>query len=66
MSEKKDHLKTILQKENRIEAAEAENVRLRKALEWYASDKAWTIDQLEGRYGDRGKIARAALAQRSE
>jgi major membrane immunogen (membrane-anchored lipoprotein) len=32
-----------------------------EALEWYASNEAWTVDQLEGSNGDYGNRARAAL-----
>jgi hypothetical protein len=39
----------------------AENSRLIKALEWYASDEAWTVYQTEGPDGDYGQLARAAL-----
>lgn len=32
------------------------------ALAWYASDEAWTVEQVEGPDGDYGRRARAALA----
>ena len=44
----------------------AENERLRTALEWYASSEAWTINQLEGAYGDYGRRARTALQDESD
>lgn len=34
---------------------------LEAALEYYASDNAWTVQEVEGPYGDYGKRARAAL-----
>jgi hypothetical protein len=40
--------------------------RMRDALEWYASDDAWTLEQVESTNGDYGARARAALANRSE
>jgi len=47
---------------NRIAQVE----RMRKALEWYASDEAWTVSQVEGADGDYGKRARAALEASDE
>jgi len=35
--------------------------RLAEALWWYASDEAWTVEQVEGSYGDYGTRARTAL-----
>ena len=43
------------------EQARDEIVRLREALEWYASPAAWTMEQVEGGDGDYGNRARAAL-----
>jgi len=34
---------------------------MREALEWYASDEAWTVYEVVGPDGDYGKRARAAL-----
>lgn len=42
------------------EAADALQ-RMKDALEWYASDEAWTISEVEGPDGDYGKRARRAL-----
>lgn len=39
-----------------------ENKRLREACEWYASDEAWTVEQVEGCNGDYGRRAKQALA----
>ena len=43
------------------EKAEAELERLRGALEWYASDECWTIDNVENGFGGYGKRAKEAL-----
>ncbi len=50
------------------DAITAENAALKErvaeldaALEYYASDNAWTVQEVEGPYGDYGKRARAAL-----
>lgn len=43
------------------DAQAQENARLKAALEWYASDEAWTMRQLESGHGDYGKRAREAL-----
>lgn len=48
-----------------VASQDAEISRLREALEWYASDEAWTIKQVEGSDGDYGRRARAALAGES-
>lgn len=42
------------------EAADALQ-RMKDALEWYASDEAWTIREVEGPDGDYGKRAHRAL-----
>jgi hypothetical protein len=47
---------------SKIEALEAQVAGLRKALEWYASDEAWTTEQTELSTGDYGDRALAALA----
>lgn len=43
------------------DALAQENARLKATLEWYASDEAWTMRQLESGHGDYGKRAREAL-----
>ena len=43
------------------DAQAQENARLKATLEWYASDEAWTMRQLESGHGDYGKRAREAL-----
>ena len=45
----------------RAEAAEARVRELEAVLAYYASDAAWTVDQVEGPYGDYGSKARAAI-----
>jgi len=37
-----------------------------EALRWYASDEAWTMQQLEGADGDYGQRARAFLDKKVE
>ena len=34
-----------------------------EALSWYASDAAWTMEQVEGSHGDYGARARATLTK---
>lgn len=43
------------------DAQAQENARLKATLEWYASDEAWTMRQLESGHGDYGNRAREAL-----
>ena len=42
------------------------HAQLVEALEWYASDEAWTCQQVEGPDGDYGRRAKAALAALEE
>lgn len=40
--------------------------RMAEALWWYASDEAWTVEQIEGSHGDYGTRARTALTSYCE
>ena len=44
-----------------LTALQARVRELEAVLAYYASDAAWTVDQVEGPYGDYGSKARAAL-----
>jgi len=52
------HIKLL---EERIVNLEDVNFRLRQCMKWYADPEHWTIDWVEGSYGDYGNRARNAL-----
>lgn len=49
--------------EKRAETAEAKLARAKEALKFYADEDSWTIDMLEGSFGDYGSKARQCLAE---
>jgi hypothetical protein len=57
---------TIAELCTRLLSAEAEVKVLEDALRWYASDDAWSVDQVEGPDGDYGDRARKALQEQSK
>ncbi len=56
----------LVEAQAQLTAEKAKSAGLVEALGWYASKEAWTINELEGSFGDYGTKARKALAQYQE
>ena len=60
---KRLHRSEITECLNEIENLQAENAKYKTALEFYADPSHWTIEWVEGSFGDYGDIARRALKE---